>query len=198
MGLNPYLQMQGMVFRIMQHPVSEAERINPHVTDSLINKVYRFRNLNGPGVSLDEPARGLLANYSVLFLQGAFSRQKPLADLKAGIDSLMRTPAAAPAVGKKTVNSPDRQALLQARQKEYQGMLDTAIGSLDRGASLLPDDWRFYMVKAELLMMNDRLDQAEQAVRQGSAIDPGNTQFQQLQYQINAKKNVRIQGAKGS
>ncbi|MBF0585824.1 DUF2723 domain-containing protein [Prosthecochloris sp. N3] len=70
LGLDPFLQLEGLVYRLV--PVRVAgEEGEPHVDlsrlASLLFEMYRYRNLADPDVFLDETARRLSSNYKPLF-----------------------------------------------------------------------------------------------------------------------------------
>ncbi|MCE2439505.1 MAG: DUF2723 domain-containing protein [Candidatus Latescibacteria bacterium] len=65
MGLGDYLEMEGMVFRLLQRKASpvHVQRTRKHLMD-----LYRFRGVSDPGVHRNRTARNLLANYPAVFL----------------------------------------------------------------------------------------------------------------------------------
>ncbi|HDZ10767.1 MAG TPA: DUF2723 domain-containing protein, partial [Bacteroidetes bacterium] len=65
-GLNPYLRMDGMAFRVI--PFKGIEISAHRLRENLFHK-FLFRNLNNPKVYLDYKTKGLLINYRSAFLR---------------------------------------------------------------------------------------------------------------------------------
>jgi len=65
-GLQEYLRMDGMAFKLVPYPNLEISPAKLH--DNLFNK-FLFRNLNNPNVYLDDKTSGLLINYRSAFLR---------------------------------------------------------------------------------------------------------------------------------
>ncbi len=65
MGLGEYLEMEGMVFRLLQRKASpvHVQNTRKHLTD-----LYQYRGVSDPGVHRNRTARNLLANYPAVFL----------------------------------------------------------------------------------------------------------------------------------
>ncbi|GBD95131.1 hypothetical protein BMS3Abin05_02752 [bacterium BMS3Abin05] len=73
-GLNPYLRMDGMAFRVI--PFKGIEISAHRLRENLFHK-FLFRNLNNPKVYLDYKTKGLLINYRSAFLRlAAYYRMK--------------------------------------------------------------------------------------------------------------------------
>ncbi|MDE2999299.1 MAG: DUF2723 domain-containing protein [Gemmatimonadota bacterium] len=66
MGLEDHLEMEGMVFRLLQRKASpvHVQRTRRHLMD-----LYQFRGVSDPGVHRNRTARNLLANYPAVFLR---------------------------------------------------------------------------------------------------------------------------------
>ncbi|MBI4721551.1 MAG: DUF2723 domain-containing protein [Candidatus Stahlbacteria bacterium] len=60
-GMRPYLRMEGLVFRVAG---PEGPRFDVALTDSLLNKVFKYRGIFDPKVYLDENTKRLLTNYA--------------------------------------------------------------------------------------------------------------------------------------
>ena len=59
-GIQPYLQMEGLAYRV----IYEGEGFDIERSDSLLNKVYRYRAIFDPRVYKDENTKRLLTNYA--------------------------------------------------------------------------------------------------------------------------------------
>lgn len=66
MGLGDYLEMEGMVFRLVRR---KASPVHVRQTRKHLMDVYRFRGVSDPGVHRNRTARNLLANYPAVFLR---------------------------------------------------------------------------------------------------------------------------------
>ena len=64
-GLGEYLEMEGMVFRLLQRRASpvHVQNTRKHLMD-----LYQYRGVSDPGVHRNRTARNLLANYPAVFL----------------------------------------------------------------------------------------------------------------------------------
>ena len=95
MGLDPYLQMEGLVYRIIPTPVPQDKRMNIEKTAYFLDKVYRFGTGKVTDEPVDEAARGLEANYTACYVELALTLRKPLLDQKSQLDTLQTQIAAA-------------------------------------------------------------------------------------------------------
>tara|TARA_B100000029_G_C17609750_1_gene969086 strand:- start:12563 stop:15319 length:2757 start_codon:yes stop_codon:yes gene_type:complete len=88
LGLEKYLQMEGLAFRLRSHPVPSVNY--EKLSENLMNVVdgnnwetdyspgYMYRNLNNPDVYLNPNIRKLLQNYRSAFLQLSMDRFRKL------------------------------------------------------------------------------------------------------------------------
>ncbi len=89
-GLDRYLEMQGLVYELMPHPASSIniERLRHNLLD-----VYRYRNLDDPSIYFNTNIQRLMQNLRASFLQlaldGIIKGQKEQA--KAVLDTLAAT-----------------------------------------------------------------------------------------------------------
>ncbi|MDD2889069.1 MAG: DUF2723 domain-containing protein [bacterium] len=83
-ALTPYVQMEAMAYRVVG---PGAQRFNIQVSDSLLNKVYKYRSLFDPKVYKSENDKRLLTNYAAsYFALGLAYREK--GDLDKAIKAL--------------------------------------------------------------------------------------------------------------
>ena len=176
MGLGPYLQMQGLAFRIMPQPVPEDKKIDIERTLFLLNKVYRFRSLGDPTASLEETSKRLLANYTACFIQVAVNYRQPLDKLKGEVAQLEKA---------------GEPAALKAKKAEYDSVLTMTINLMDRCIALTPEDWRPRALREEILMEHGRSVEAEKRAREALAIDSNNTQYLKMLIQVLAANGKR-------
>ncbi len=73
MGLGPYMQMQGMVYRIMPRLVDERERIDVSRSLFLLDQVYRFTGLGDGTARINVTSEKLVSNYAAAFMQVAIA-----------------------------------------------------------------------------------------------------------------------------
>ncbi len=78
MGLAPYLKLEGMVYRVMQHEVPESEKIDIARSAHLLNNVYRYTNLENGKANLNGTSEDLLTNYEACFIQVALALRSPV------------------------------------------------------------------------------------------------------------------------
>jgi hypothetical protein len=175
MGLDPYLQMQGLAYRIMPSVVPQDKRVDIDRTVYLLDKVYRFRGLGDGSAALDETAQKLLSNYAACYIQIALTLRKPLLDLKDDIDKMKKEMAD---TAKKA--APYQAALLAGKQKEYDSKLDLAVTKMNQCVSLMPWDWRPRMLRQEFLVNHNRLAEAEARAKEALLVDPNNIEYQKM------------------
>jgi tetratricopeptide (TPR) repeat protein len=165
MGLSPYLQMEGLVYRVLPHTVAESDRLDIGRTLFLIDKVYRFGGLGDGTTPLNDTSEKLLTNYAATYIQLSLQLRKPLLEKKAALDRLKsKLPA-------------DSQAIMEAQRKAYRDTVAIVVNKLHQCISLIPWDWRPRALLHELLLAHDRAPEAEEKMRQALAIEPGNAEY---------------------
>jgi hypothetical protein len=182
MGLDPYLQMQGLAYRVMQQPVPQDKKIDIEKTQYFLDKVYKFRGLGDGSASLEETTQKLLSNYAACYIQVGLGFRQPLIALKDEI-SRMRAEIASD-TGKTAKPSPipkaERMALLKSKESEYAKKVDIAVRDMDQCVSIMPTDWRPRMLRQEFLMNHDRYDEAEKRAREALIVEPENTEYMKM------------------
>jgi hypothetical protein len=174
MGLGPYMQAQGLVYRVMPDPLAEAEKIDLGRNLYLVDKVYRFRGLGYGGAPLNETSERLLSNYAATFMQVALALRKPLMDRRARIAGLEKTAA----------GRPGPAAVLAEERKRYGDTLAIVLGGLERCISLVPWDWRPRALLHESLLIDNQLAEAENRMREALRVQPDNTQYLRMMAQV--------------
>jgi tetratricopeptide (TPR) repeat protein len=175
MGLDPYLQMQGLVYRVMPSVVSQDKRMDIDKTIYFLDKVYRFRGLGDGSANLEETTQKLLSNYAACYIQVALSLRKPLMEMRDEIE-VLRKQMADPS--KKA--APDAAALLKSKQRDYERTLDIVVEKMDQCVALMPWDWRPRMLRQEFLINHGRPQEAERRVREALIIDPDNLEYHKM------------------
>ncbi|MBD3393505.1 MAG: DUF2723 domain-containing protein [Chitinivibrionales bacterium] len=176
MGLQPYLQMQGMAYRIMPEAVSGDERIHVDRTTFLLDKVYRFSGLGTQKHPMNETTQKLMSNYAASYIQVALTLRAPLVELKENLAALES--------GADDDSAANRDSLLAATRAEYQEKLNLVTTKLDQCVSLMPWDWRPRALRQEILMAHGRYEEALEKIREARMIDPGNVDYMKMEAQI--------------
>jgi hypothetical protein len=184
MGLDPYLQMQGLVYRVFQKPVPENNRMDIDKSVYLLDKVFRYGTAKLTDHPTDEAVRGLISNYTACYVQVALALRKPLMDAKAELDTLQSQIAAASAPGKNKAGVDEKKAILAVKQKAYEDSLNLVITELHKCISIVPWDWRPRELLQEFLVNHNRLSEAEKSARDAIASDPSNTEYVRMFAQI--------------
>jgi tetratricopeptide (TPR) repeat protein len=172
MGLDPYLQMQGLAYRIMPVVVPQDQRVDIDRSVYLLDHVYRFRGLGDGKGDLDETAQKLLSNYASCYIQVALALRKPLMDMR---DEIAAQEKQLSDTTKKV--SPDQAALLADKRREYEQKLDLVVAKMDQCVALMPGDWRPRMLRQEFLANHGRAAEAEKRAREALLIDPDNIEY---------------------
>jgi tetratricopeptide (TPR) repeat protein len=179
MGLDPYLQMQGLAYRILPHAVAEDQRFDLDRTIFFLNKVYRFQALKDEGLYIDETVKNLLNNYTACFIQTAYAFRTPMAKLKSAMDSLQKAQVQK-GVQKTALPSAD---LIKLKQDSLNADLQTVTEMLDKCVSIVPWDWRPRMLRQEFLMNYGKIDQAQLRAGEALKVDPNNPEFLKMAIQ---------------
>jgi tetratricopeptide (TPR) repeat protein len=177
MGLGPYLQMEGLVQRLVPTPVNEAGVLNLKRTLYLLDHVYRFSGLGDGSTPLNETSEKLLTNYAASYIQIALQLRKPLLDKKAEIDKAQAS--AVPPIG------------LEEKKREYADTLAIVLSKLDQCVAMIPWDWRPRVLRHELLVAHGRAAEAEKKIREALKIEPENPDYLRMLLQV-----LEIQGKK--
>ena len=87
-----------------------------------------------------------------------------------------------------------------SKKKEYNKVLDLAINKLDQCIGLMPWDWRPRLLQQEILLANDRLEDAMERIEVALKIEPDNKEYRKVQARIydlkgdKAKANELLKG----
>jgi hypothetical protein len=177
MGLDPYLKMEGMVYRLMQAPVAAKDRIDVERMTTLLEKVYRIHPLPPHVTDRDEPYEGIANDYAICFLYLAMQLQDRLIVLNDEIKVLEKNPAAAARQKKATAAD---TAMLSAKMSAFNADFDRVIRNLDRCVSLMSWNMQPIQYRHQFLMKFNQPKMAEERVRRLLTADPSNTQLRDL------------------
>ena len=154
-GLAPFLQMQGLAYRVMPRETAERDKMDIGRSVYLLDHVFRFRGLGDGRRVKSETAEELLTNYGAVFLQIALTLREPLITLRRELEGLEKA----------ADKSPDLQNALFQKRRAYDDTLSMALGKLDECMRLMPWDRRPRAVKAEILTGSGRVAEAESVMR---------------------------------
>lgn len=166
MGLDPYLSMEGLVYRVNERPVSERHRVDIDRTRYLLDKVYRYTGLGREDMHLNETTHKLLANYSAGYMYIAYAMRDSLTQQKTKVEQLEKQ------VADSTVASDSLRAELQQARTQYTSDVDMVVEKLDECVALMPWDWRPRTLRHEVLLTHGRAEEAVQRAREALEINP--------------------------
>lgn len=172
MGLQPYLQMRGLVYNVKEEKVPSPERVDVDGTLFMLDKVYRFRGLGNGEAPLSETTRKLMSNYAASFIQVSLAMERSLKDMKAEIAAMER--GVADSLGRDTTVN---DSALAVRKTEYEETLKTVVNQLDQCVALMPWDWRPRMLRQEILMAHERYELALERIREARLIEPDKVEY---------------------
>jgi tetratricopeptide (TPR) repeat protein len=193
MGLDPYLQMQGLVHEIQPQKVDPGRSMDIEKTVWLLDKVYRYRGLGDGTANLNETSSKLMSNYSACYIQVAYMLRRPIMALKGEVEQL-RGRLADTTSGKLTKKETDSlQAALADAAAAYTEKVDLAIGKLDQCVGLMPWDWRPRMLRHEMLIDADRTYEAEKRVKEALRIEPDKVEYLKMYAMVLEKKGEKAE-----
>jgi tetratricopeptide (TPR) repeat protein len=167
MGLGPYLKMQGLAYRVMPYVVQEKDRLDVARSVYLLDSVFQFRGLGDGTTRLNDTSEKLMSNYAASYIQIALSLREPLAQMKQEIALLTKT----------TGMSADSVKMLDEKKKTYEDTLNLVVTKLDQCDKIMPWDWRPKALRHEILISNDRVEEAEKKIREALVTEPENEQY---------------------
>lgn len=191
MGLGPYLQMQGMVYRLLPQLVPEKQQVDVDKMIYCLDSVYKFRPLQPEVTQRDEPYAGIANDYSICFLWLGYYLQEQLVALDAQIKAQTSPDSAAPA-GKKAAARPDTTGLGR-KQLEFKNKFDLAIRELDRCIAIMPWTMQPIMLRQQILMKFHEPKMAEDRLRQLLGKNPREMQIRELLGQALEAQGKRAQ-----
>jgi hypothetical protein len=183
-GLGPFLQMQGMVYKICPQMVSDEARFDLERTKFLLNQVYRFRTPKGKYI--DETVKNLMTNYTACFLQTALVYRSSLARRRAEIDALQKASSTPPAPSANNKSAPPTisPAELAFKKQQLDSDVTTAVNLLDKCVDVVPWDQRSRMLRQEFLLNYGRTAMAEQRIKEALLVEPDNPEYIKMAAQV--------------
>ncbi len=187
MGLRPYLQMQGLVYRCLPHIVSSEKAVNLERTMFLLNKVYRFRGLGDSKVPLSETTLKLVSNYSASFIQVAITLQQKLVKQAGRIEKLelqLKDTTAAkgdPIAVAMQKDLADQKKLYEELEKQYYPIIEE---KLNQCIAIMPWNWRVRMLQQQILLDQKKFDEALNKLNEAKALEPNRQEYLQQEARI--------------
>jgi hypothetical protein len=189
MGLAPYLEVQGFVYKLMPKPVPPANRYNLDRTIELVDSVYQFRGLGK--AKYNNTSRRQLSYY----LQIALELRAPMDRLRNELNWMIAAEeknsqpadtipaadsAAAPAQNERLAQA---QALYDTKAAAVLRFYDTCV-------NMMPWELLAHQIRHEFYMEHNMLDEAIAAMEKALADNPENdtAQFQEMLDQAKREK----------
>ena len=168
MGLDPYLQMQGMVYRIMPHPLAQSERVDVERIGTFLEKTCKLRPYPPRLTDVDEAYEGIYNDYVICFMWFSMQLQDRMNSIDQEIKELQKkTPA------------PDT-SLLAAKRAQFTADFDRAIAALDKCVGLVPWNMQPVSLRQQILIKFNKPAMAEQRARKLVALYPDNAQLRSM------------------
>ena len=158
MGLERYMDMQGMVYTLRRGEREPQGRLDFDRTVALVDSVYRFRCLDDSSCYVNEETRRLLYNYNSIYFRVIMEARRELASAMP----LLRAVAA-----NDSLKTPEVEAMrsdVAARAAKY---LPVGHRFLERALRQFPTEWRVYVVGAEFLLTAGDYSGAVALLRRG-------------------------------
>jgi len=179
MGLGPYLQSQGLVYKLMPERINADNQYDLDRTIYMIDSVYLMRGIGK--AKYNDTSRRLLTNY----LQIAYDLRRPIDKLKREIalikmEEAKNTPeAAAQALSAPDSGLADKSASKSERlisaEREYNEKVSSVLNFLDKCVEVMPWDWRPRGIRHEFYLDNGMTDKAITAMEEALRDDPKNS-----------------------
>jgi hypothetical protein len=179
MGLDPYLQMQGMVYRLLRNPIRENERMDIERTGMLIDKVYKLRKIPQHHIDKDEPYDGIGSDYGMCFMWYSMQLQERMAALEPEIKDVERRLEDPSPKVRKTVTPADSIAMVEKRRQSTADF-DKAVNAMDRCVDLMTWNMQPIQIRQQILLKYSKGKMAEDRIRALLKTNPDNSQLRDL------------------
>jgi hypothetical protein len=177
MGLVPFLQTQGLVYRILPERVTADNHYDLSRSIALVDSVYKFQGIGK--AKFNDTSRRLLNNY----LQIAFDLRRPMAGQRQALNALKT--AQGDTKSETTADTSGQQAKPDGQLAQAQSKYDADLAAVqkfyDVCVNLMPWDWRPRGIRHEFYIDHGMIDEAILAMEQALIDDPANgTQYEAL------------------
>ncbi len=184
MGLQPYMQMQGLAYTLFPEVVPEKDRFHVDRTAFLLEKTYSFRGLGTGEVPMSETSFKLMSNYAACYIQAAMELRQPLQKMKKEVTGITAQ------LSERTSQAgaeDSLQAILRAKEKQYTDKIDQAVGLLDQCVAMMPWDWRPRVFRHQILMQHGRAQEALMRAEEALKIQPQRDAYIRMRAEASAK-----------
>jgi hypothetical protein len=175
-GLDPYLSMQGFVYRIEPDSVPENMKFDIACTEYLIDSIYNLRGLDTWRAENDETTQSLVSNNSAVFLKIGLALRENIAKRNAQIDSIKKQ-----AVEMSALTEAD--SIIDSLHLSNLQDFKHGMNRLNQCTKFIPWDWRPYMLRYELYTAAGRSGDAEDEIALACDKFPDNVDLLRLKVQ---------------
>jgi len=183
LGIDPYLRMDGLDFKLVPYKVDsvDADRLEKNLTE-----VFQYRNLDNPGVYLNDNIVGLLQNYRAAFLRLAHARL-----MKRDNDQLARALTEMEKVMPfDVIPAPDARLPLQVGQYyQFAGRPQDFTRLAELAYKQDPKNPEVVGALVSLLQRDKRFEDAVHVLENWQALNPEDTEAQKKIQEIHDQMN---------
>jgi hypothetical protein len=185
MGLSPYLQMEGMVYRVHPKTIDQNDRINFERSAHLLDNVYNFRNLGNNKTPLSETARKLMNNYTAAFIQYSSAKAEQIGDAQAKLEEIEKQLSIefSDSLSTDSLSLVTQKDSLQLFVKEGSSEV---INKMDKAISVMPWDLRSRAFRHEFLISINEFELAKKRMNEALTIEPNNSYYKRWAEQAEA------------
>jgi tetratricopeptide (TPR) repeat protein len=164
--------------------VAQEAQISLEKTRYFLEKVYAYRGLGDGSVPLSETVRMVMSNYASGYIQIVFNMRQSMAQLQNEVAAGEKALSDAVSRNDSTTLRELKEAL-EAKQNEYDSMIDMVVSLLDQCVAIMPWDWRPRLMRQEVLMSsNRRLESAMKRIDESLRVDPDQKEFQKIKARL--------------
>ena len=148
-GLDQFMKMEGMVYTLGRErtvPVPQDSVINMERTEKLVNTVFQYRGVGDGTTYVNSETQRLLYNYNAIYIRLAMQLRVQIG-----------------------------QARMTGNMAQVDASLLKGMSYIEKGMKQFPDEWRNYVIAAELYQMAGKVDKAKEILIQGgNVVSPWN------------------------
>jgi len=171
MGLMPYLEMQGLTYRLTQE--KKNTRMNLPISLAKMDRLYRYTNLGKSNCYLPDETERLLSNYAACFIGYVYEERTNLAALREKEAALTKELSDMSANKKASpLVVADKAKELSSVKSEADAVFENIRRELNHCISILPLDWRGRLLSAQIFAGDNKMDLAEKVLRDGLKLQP--------------------------
>ena len=157
-GLDKYMDMQGMVYTLRRGTKEPQGRLDLERTVFLVDSVYRYRCLEDRSCYVNDETRRLLYNYNSVYYRVVMDARRELASAMPMLEGLRSADSVA---------TPEVQAMRADLEARADAAFDRGQRFLARALRQFPEEWRTYVIGADFWMTAGRPDEALKLLESG-------------------------------